>query len=239
MLESTDDDILLKLFLIGPSNVGKSTLVSRFVTDSVTFDCQPTIGFDYKSKGIELEEKRVRLLFCDTAGQARFRFMNPADHYRGAMGLILVYDVTNEESFQELVHYWIPHIKEGRANDVNKIVVGTKCHLKSKKQVETIRGQTFADKYEMPFYEVSAETGENVKEAFICLASLVFNRLYGPSLLEIEEELQTVQIFLESTNYIPKDLIPLLLDYLGKDIKIVQRKKKPLWNLEFVLKCCS
>jgi len=168
-------DFLIKLLLIGDSGVGKSCLLLRFSDDSFTTSFITTIGIDFKIKTIELEGKRIKLQIWDTAGQERFRTITTA-YYRGAMGILLVYDVTDEQSFQN-IRNWIRNIEQHAADNVDKILVGNKCDMISEKLVETSRGQALADEYGIKFFETSAKSNINVVEAFTSIAADIKKRL--------------------------------------------------------------
>merc|ERR1712115_150252 len=168
-------DYLIKLLLIGDSGVGKSCLLLRFSDDSFTQSFITTIGIDFKIKTIDLDGKRIKLQIWDTAGQERFRTITTA-YYRGAMGILLVYDVTDEQSFQN-IRNWIRNIEQHAADNVNRVLIGNKCDMISEKVVETARGQDLADEYSIRFFEASAKTNINVKEAFESIASDIKTRL--------------------------------------------------------------
>jgi len=168
-------DYLIKLLLIGDSGVGKSCLLLRFSDDSFTPSFITTIGIDFKIRTIELEGKRIKLQIWDTAGQERFRTITTA-YYRGAMGILLVYDVTDDKSFQN-IRNWIRNIEQHASENVNKILIGNKCDLVDKKVIDTARGKALADEYGIKFLECSAKNSINVDEAFITLARDIKKRL--------------------------------------------------------------
>jgi len=168
-------DFLIKLLLIGDSGVGKSCLLLRFSDDSFTTSFITTIGIDFKIKTIELEGKRIKLQIWDTAGQERFRTITTA-YYRGAMGILLVYDVTDEQSFQN-IRNWIRNIEQHAADNVDKILVGNKCDMETEKVVEHARGQGLADEYSIKFFETSAKQNINVVESFEAIAKDIKKRL--------------------------------------------------------------
>uniref|UniRef100_A0A3Q3VQL0 Ras-related protein Rab-13 n=1 Tax=Mola mola TaxID=94237 RepID=A0A3Q3VQL0_MOLML len=132
-------DYLFKLLLIGDSGVGKTCLLFRFSEDSFNTTFISTIGIDFKIRTIELEGKRVKLQIWDTAGQERFRTITTA-YYRGAMGIMLVYDICNEKSFENIKN-WIRNIEEHASSDVEKMILGNKCDMTDRRQVSKDRGE--------------------------------------------------------------------------------------------------
>ncbi|KAM9956351.1 hypothetical protein ACTFIR_003064 [Dictyostelium discoideum] len=168
-------DYLIKLLLIGDSGVGKSCLLLRFSEDSFTPSFITTIGIDFKIRTIELEGKRIKLQIWDTAGQERFRTITTA-YYRGAMGILLVYDVTDEKSFGN-IRNWIRNIEQHATDSVNKMLIGNKCDMAEKKVVDSSRGKSLADEYGIKFLETSAKNSINVEEAFISLAKDIKKRM--------------------------------------------------------------
>jgi Ras-related protein Rab-8A len=169
-------DFLVKLLLIGESGVGKSCLLMRFAEESFTTSFITTIGIDFKIKTIELDGKRIKLQIWDTAGQERFRTITTA-YYRGAMGILLVYDVTDEQSFSR-IRNWIRNIEHHvPADGVDRILLGNKADMEEDKVVETGRGQALATEFHMKFFETSAKTNLNVVEAFTTIARDIKKRL--------------------------------------------------------------
>merc|ERR1711871_1808489 len=168
-------DFLIKLLLIGDSGVGKSCLLLRFSDDSFTTSFITTIGIDFKIRTIELDGKRIKLQIWDTAGQERFRTITTA-YYRGAMGILLVYDVTDETSFQN-IRTWIRNIEQHATDNVNKVLLGNKCDILDKKVVSTEKAQALADEYQIQLFETSAKNNISVEDAFITIASDIKKRL--------------------------------------------------------------
>lgn len=167
---------MIKLLLIGDSGVGKSCLLLRFSEDSFTSSFITTIGIDFKIKKIFLDNKWVKLQIWDTAGQERFRTITSA-YYRGAMGILLVYDVTDEASFNN-IRNWMRNIEQHASDNVNKILVGNKSDMaEEKRAVPYSKGQALADEYKIQFFETSAKDNSNVEEVFTAIAKDVMQRL--------------------------------------------------------------
>jgi len=167
----SDYDYLFKLLLIGDSGVGKSCLLLRFADDSFTDNYISTIGVDFKIRTIDLEGKVVKLQIWDTAGQERFRTITAA-YYRNAQGIIVVYDVTDNDTFVN-VKTWLQEIARYATDGVEKLLVGNKSDLTSKKTVEYSVAKEFADSIGVPFMEASAKDSINVEQAFITMTKLI------------------------------------------------------------------
>jgi len=170
-------DYLFKLLLIGDSGVGKSCLLLRFADDTYTESYISTIGVDFKIRTIELDGKTIKLQIWDTAGQERFRTIT-SSYYRGAHGIIVVYDVTDQESFNN-VKQWLQEIDRYASENVNKLLVGNKCDLTTKKVVDFTTAKEYADQLGVPFLETSAKNATNVEQAFMTMAAEIKNRM-GP-----------------------------------------------------------
>ncbi|POY72407.1 putative Small monomeric GTPase [Rhodotorula taiwanensis] len=168
-------DMLAKMLLIGDSGVGKSCLLLRFCDDAWTPSFITTIGIDFKIRTIELDGKRIKLQIWDTAGQERFRTITTA-YYRGAMGILLVYDVTDERSFNN-IRTWHANVEQHASEGVNKILIGNKCDWTDKKVITEQQGQELADELGLRFLETSAKGNINVEQAFFALASDIKARL--------------------------------------------------------------
>ena len=164
-------DFIFKVLLLGNSDVGKSSMLLRFV-DSVWNDAfTPTIGVDFKVKTLEINNKRVKMQIWDTAGQERFRTV-VSTYFRGAHGILLLYDVTNKDSFKNLEN-WLIEIEKNSNQKVLKILIGNKCDLTEDREITTEEGQTFANRNGMEFMETSAKMNTNVTEAFETLGKLM------------------------------------------------------------------
>jgi len=168
-------DYLFKLLLIGDSGVGKSCLLLRFADDTYTESYISTIGVDFKIRTIELDGKTIKLQIWDTAGQERFRTIT-SSYYRGAHGIIVVYDVTDQESFNN-VKQWLHEIDRYACENVNKLLVGNKSDLTSKRVVTYDNAKEFADNLGIEFLETSAKNATNVEQAFMTMAAQIKQRM--------------------------------------------------------------
>jgi len=164
-------DYLFKLLLIGDSGVGKSCLLLRFADDTYTESYISTIGVDFKIRTIDLDAKTIKLQIWDTAGQERFRTIT-SSYYRGAHGIIVVYDTTDLESFNN-VKQWLHEIDRYASENVNKLLVGNKSDLTSKRAVSFDQAKEFADSLGIEFIETSAKNSTNVEKAFMMMASQI------------------------------------------------------------------
>ncbi|KAJ7641485.1 ras-domain-containing protein [Roridomyces roridus] len=155
-----------KLLLIGNSSVGKSSLLLRFSDEQwlPEDESSATIGVDFRVHKMEVKGKKVKLSIWDTAGQERFRTIT-SSYYRGAQGIILVYDVSNRESFDALPR-WFSELETYVSDKVVKILVGNKVDKEFSRQVPTAEAEAFAKRMNSLFVEASAKTAVGVKEAF-------------------------------------------------------------------------
>ena len=164
-------DFIFKVLLLGNSDVGKSSLLLRYV-DSVWSDTfVPTIGVDFKVKTIEIDGKKVKLQIWDTAGQERFRTV-VSTYFRGAHGIFLIYDITNRDSFKNLEN-WLIEIEKNASENVLKILIGNKNDLEDERDISPDEGKSFANRNGMQFIETSAKMNTNVNEAFETLGKLM------------------------------------------------------------------
>ncbi|KAK6465228.1 ras family-domain-containing protein [Scheffersomyces coipomensis] len=164
-------DSIMKLLLVGDSGVGKSCLLLRFVEDKFNPTFITTIGIDFKIRTIESKGKKIKLQVWDTAGQERFRTITTA-YYRGAMGIVLIYDVTDGRSFEN-VENWFQTVTQHANEDAQVFLVGNKCDDEVNRQVSKEQGQELASRLNIPFLEASAKSNENVDTIFYELAGII------------------------------------------------------------------
>ncbi|XP_061184475.1 ras-related protein Rab6 isoform X3 [Saccostrea cucullata] len=153
-----------KLVFLGEQSVGKTSLITRFMYDSFDNTYQATIGIDFLSKTMYLEDRTIRLQLWDTAGQERFRSLIPS-YIRDSSVAVVVYDITNANSFQQ-TSKWIDDVRTERGSDVIIMLVGNKTDLSDKRQITTEEGERKAKELSVMFIETSAKAGYNVKQLF-------------------------------------------------------------------------
>mmetsp|Transcript_13412 Transcript_13412/g.22285 ORF Transcript_13412/g.22285 Transcript_13412/m.22285 type:complete len:217 (-) Transcript_13412:406-1056(-) len=163
-----DYDYLFKLVLIGDSGVGKSCLLLRFADDAFTESYISTIGVDFRFRTVKVNNKTVKLQIWDTAGQERFRTITSA-YYRGADGIIMVYDVTSTDSFDH-VNDWLKEVNRYASEGTAKLLVGNKSDRVADRVVEAEKAKEYADEIGVAFLETSAKSAKNVEEAFLTMA---------------------------------------------------------------------
>ncbi|XP_078268605.1 ras-related protein Rab-41 isoform X2 [Rhinoraja longicauda] len=153
-----------KLVFLGEQSVGKTSLITRFMYDSFDNTYQATIGIDFLSKTMYLEDRTIRLQLWDTAGQERFRSLIPS-YIRDSAAAVVVFDITNLNSFQQ-TSKWIDDVRIERGSDVIIMLVGNKTDLADKRQVSMEEGERKAREVNVMYIETSAKAGYNVKQLF-------------------------------------------------------------------------
>ncbi|XP_022144607.1 ras-related protein RABC2a-like [Momordica charantia] len=173
-------DLSFKVLLIGDSGVGKSSLLLSFISTSAE-NLAPTIGVDFKIKLLKVGGKRLKLTIWDTAGQERFRTLT-SSYYRGAQGIVLVYDVTRRETFTNLSDIWAKEVELYLTNkECVKMLIGNKVDRDSERAVSREEGISLAKELGSYFLECSAKTRENVEK---CFEELALKIMEAPSLIE-------------------------------------------------------
>ena len=153
-----------KLIFLGDQAVGKSCILNRFMNDTFSEEYQATIGLDFQSKNIQIDNQDINLLLYDTAGQEKFRSLIPM-YTRDAKIILLVYDITSKESFNHISD-WLKDLTTVKKEEVIFALVGNKIDLDDKREVTYEEGENFAKEHEYIFSEISAKTGDGFQELF-------------------------------------------------------------------------
>jgi len=153
-----------KLIFLGDQNVGKSCILNRFLNDTFIEDYQATIGLDFQSKSVQIDNQDINLLLYDTAGQEKFRSLIPM-YTRDANIILLVYDISNRESFTHLPD-WVKDLTNVNLDEVIFVIIGNKIDLNDKREVTLEEGKKFAEEKDFLFQEISAKTGDGFTDLF-------------------------------------------------------------------------
>ncbi|KAF1742414.1 hypothetical protein MXB_5648 [Myxobolus squamalis] len=170
---SAEKEVILKILIIGDSGTGKSSILCRFAEKKFEADYIATIGVDFKCRKITIDDTNVKLQMWDTAGQERFRTI-ASTYYRGAHGVIIVFDLTSHQSFVN-ISKWFEEIKERSERDAVPILVGNKLDMPGR-AVTTEEAEKKAASFQMDYFEVSAKDGSNIENAFHRVGELALQR---------------------------------------------------------------
>ena len=174
--KEVDYDFLFKIVMIGDSGVGKSNLLSRFTRNEFTIECLSTIGVEFATKSVPVDSKNIKAQIWDTAGQERFCAISNV-YYRRAVGALLVYDITDSQTYENVTN-WLKDLKDHADGNIVVMLVGNKCDLKHLRAVPTEVAQQFADSNQMSFIEASALSSTNVEEAFTSVVKDIYRLVY-------------------------------------------------------------
>jgi Ras-related protein Rab-11A/Ras-related protein Rab-11B len=175
-------DYLFKVVLIGDSGVGKSNLLSRFTRNEFSLDSKSTIGVEFATKSIQAEGKTIKAQIWDTAGQERYRAITSA-YYRGAVGALLVYDMTKHGTFEN-VDRWLRELRDHAEANIVVMLVGNKSDLKTQRAVETQEAMAFAEQHNLAFIETSALDASGVDVAFTNILTEIYRLMNKKQLQE-------------------------------------------------------
>ena len=177
--EKTSYDLIFKIVLIGDSSVGKTNIFSKYLNDEFDPESKSTVGVEFGTKNFKIENNIVKVQIWDTAGQERYRSITNA-YYKGAKGCLLVYDITNKSSFENL-DKWISDLKNNGDDKVSIILIGNKSDLDSQRAITLEEGKQLAEFHKMAFMETSALNGDNIEKAFSELISDIFKSNHSSS----------------------------------------------------------
>ena len=167
-----DEPPLYKILLLGDSTVGKTCFLLRYTDDTFLDLHMATIGLDYRLKTMILDDQRiVKVQLWDTAGQDKFRAIT-RNYYKGARGIILIYDVTNIKSYEN-IKKWINEIKEEISEEVTIVLIGNKIDNEGERKISKEQGEKLANDYNVAFFETSAKTGQGINESVFYLVQKI------------------------------------------------------------------
>merc|ERR1711988_54151 len=168
------DVYMCTVVVIGDSGVGKSNLLSRFTRDEFNLESKSTIGVEFATRSVSVDGKTIKAQIWDTAGQERYRAITSA-YYRGAVGALVVYDITKDVSFEN-VEKWLSELKENATADITMMLVGNKTDLASARMVSTEQGKQYAERNGITFMEASALTASNVEASFLKILAEIYRK---------------------------------------------------------------
>jgi len=202
------NQLTMKFILTGPSAVGKSCLSTQFIENQFNSRHEVTVGVEFGTYVVTLSDgQEIKLQIWDTCGQESFKAITRS-YYRGAHGILLVYDITNRNTF-EYLGSWLDECKTNADDGAVIVLIGNKCDSESLREVEIDEGKLFAKKNELLFFETSAKTSENVEEAFIQAIYLIYEK-YKRGQINIEPTAKTKKgtidnLSLKDYNFISKE----------------------------------
>lgn len=170
-------DLLYKIIIIGDSNVGKSNILSRYTKDQFQGNSKATVGVELGTKFVKVEGVGAKLQIWDTAGQERYRSLT-SSYYKGCHGCFIVYDITNEQSFESINTWYEQAVKEA-GKEVSIILVGNKCDLENERKVSKEKGEEKARAMNASFFETSALSKVNIDDIFKEIVNNIYQRTKG------------------------------------------------------------
>ncbi|KAJ8546559.1 hypothetical protein K7X08_032633 [Anisodus acutangulus] len=185
-----DYDYLFKVVLIGDSGVGKSNLLSRFTRNEFSLESKSTIGVEFATRSLTVDTKVIKAQIWDTAGQERYRAITSA-YYRGAVGALLVYDVTRRSTFEN-VEKWLKELRDHTDQNIVIMLVGNKSDLRHLVAVTTEDAKSFAEQESLYFMETSALEDTNVDNAFSEVLTQIYHTVRRKAMENAEDGSATV-----------------------------------------------
>ncbi|XP_022728556.1 ras-related protein Rab11A-like isoform X1 [Durio zibethinus] len=179
-------DYVFKVVLIGDSAVGKSQILARYARNEFSLDSKATIGVEFQTRTLVIEHKSVKAQIWDTAGQERYRAVTSA-YYRGAVGAMLVYDITKRQTFDHIPR-WLEELRGHADKNIVIILIGNKSDLENQREVPTEDAKEFAQKEGLFFLETSALEATNVETAFLTVLTEIFNIVNKKNLVAGENQ---------------------------------------------------
>lgn len=165
-------DMIFKIVLIGDTSVGKTNILSKYLSNEFDPDSKATVGVEFGTRDFKIENNTVKVQIWDTAGQERYRSITNA-YYKGAKGSLLVYDITNPKTFEN-VDKWLSDLKTNAEEKISVVLVGNKTDLEGDRKISIEQGKEKAELFKLAFIETSALNGNNIEKAFNELISDVY-----------------------------------------------------------------
>ena len=166
---------LYKIIIIGSSGVGKTNILSRYLHNEFCENTKSTIGVEFGSKRIMMENTLIKLQIWDTAGEERYHSIT-SHYYKGAKGCFIVYDITNQKSFDDVIK-WYEDIKPSGDKDISIVLIGNKCDLEKNRKIKAEMGKNRAKEKNCAFYETSALNNTGIDEVFNNICEVIYNKM--------------------------------------------------------------
>ena len=199
MNDDSKFNFIIKILIVGDSNVGKTNLINRYIDNTFNENIVNSIDFDIKTKIVKIFNKKILIKFFDTAGQEKFRSITKS-LFQQVQGIILIYDITNEESFKN-IEYWLSLIKENNLN-FECILIGNKCDLENERKISKKDGLNFAKKNNIEFFETSCKTGININESILSINSQIYKNFTN---YNMKKSIELKSDFDDDDDYYDKD----------------------------------
>ena len=191
-------DMIFKIVLIGDTSVGKTNILSKYLSNEFDPDSKATVGVEFGTKDFKIGNNIVKVQIWDTAGQERYRSITNA-YYKGAKGSLLVYDITNPKTFESL-DKWISDLKTNAEEKISIVLIGNKTDLEDQRKITTEQGKEKAEFYKLAFMETSALNGNNIEKAFNELITDVYKNHHELFEKQAKVELTDKAIDLENVD---------------------------------------
>ena len=170
-------ELLYKIIIIGDTGVGKSNILSRYLKDEFREDSKSTVGVELGTKFLKIKDMGAKLQIWDTAGQERYKSIT-SSYYKGSHGCFIVYDITNEKTFEN-VDNWFKQAQKEASKEVSIILVGNKCDLENERKISKEKGEEKAKNFNCPFFETSALSKIKIDDIFTEMVNNIFEKTGG------------------------------------------------------------
>ena len=177
MEEEASYELLYKVIIIGDTGVGKSNILSRYVKDEFSSNSKSTVGVELGIKFLKIKNTKTKIQIWDTAGQERYRAIT-SSYFKGSNGCFIVYDITNEASFNN-VENWYEQIQKETSKDIPILLVGNKCDLEDERKISIEKGKEKAQNLNCAFFETSALKKINIDKIFEELVNNIYEKTGG------------------------------------------------------------